>query len=155
MEAMPYILRGVILPLAIGGIVAYLYPGLRAYLKNPSSFRRSRVDRLLDDYRMTRQYTRDTYFVIMRLIFHMASLLGQVALLILVTTIHLNTLFGDFLGFILYGFLATSCLVQVNSIQTIINNATAFNTYREKTIADLKRLGANPKVLEKEETAGG
>jgi hypothetical protein len=91
----------------------------------------------------------------MRLIFHMASLLGQVALLILVTTIHLNTLFGDFLGFILYGFLATSCLVQVNSIQTIINNATAFNTYREKTIADLKRLGANPKVLEKEETAGG
>jgi hypothetical protein len=152
MEAMPYILKGVILPLAVGGVVAYLYPGLRAYFKKPLSYRRIRVDMLLDDYRTTRRYTSDTSFLITHLVFHLASLLGQLAVLILATGIHLNSLFGDFLGFILYGFIATSCLVQVNRIHNIIHNSTAFNTYREKVIADLKRLGGNPEDLDKEET---
>ena len=150
MEAIPYILRGVILPLAVGGMLAYLYPELRVYIKSrPSSFRRRRVDKLLEDYRTTRQYSSDTFFLITHIVNHMASLLGQLATLILVTSIHLNSLFGDFLGFILYGFIATSCLVQVNIIHNIINNSTAFSTYREKAIANLKRLGVNPEDLDK------
>jgi hypothetical protein len=75
--------------------------------------------------------------------------LGQLATLILVTALHLNSLFGDFLGFILYGFIATSCLVQVNIIHNIINSSTTFSAYREKTIADLKRLGFNLEDLDK------
>ena len=154
MEAMPYILRGVILPLAVGGVVAYLYPGLRAYFQKPLSYRRIRVEMLLDEFRTTRRYTSDTFFLITHLVFHLASLLGQLTVLILATAIHLNSLFGDFLGFVLYGFIAMSCLVQVNRIHNIIHNSTAFNTYREQVITDLKRLGGNTEDLdgiEKEE----
>ena len=150
---MPYILRGVILPLVIGGMVAHFYPGLRAYFKNPLSFRRGKVDKLLDEYRTVRQYSREPSFLIMQLVFHLASLLGQLAVLILVTAINLNSLLGDFLGLLLYGYIAASCLVQVNIIHTMINSSTAFNTYREKTRADLRRLGGNPEDLDKEEAA--
>jgi hypothetical protein len=150
MEAMPYILSGVILPLVVGGMLAYLYPDLRAYIKSPSvSFRQRRVDKLLDEYRMARQYSSDTLFLVTHIVYHLASLLGQLATLILVTALHLNSLFGDFLGFILYGFIATSCLVQVNIIHNIINSSTTFSAYREKTIADLKRLGFNLEDLDK------
>ena len=152
MPAVPYILRGVILPLVIGGILAYVYPSLRAYFKNPTSFRQGKVDKLLDEYRTVRQSASDRSLLIMHLVFHLASLLGQLAVLILVSAINLNSLLGDFLGLILYGYLATSCLVQVNKIQSLISNSTAFNTYREKTIAELNRLGGNPEELGKEET---
>lgn len=153
MEAIPYILRGVILPLAIGGVVAYLNPVLRSYFKKPSSsIHRIRADMLLDDYRMAKRYTSDTSLLITQLVFHLASLLGQLAVLILATAVHLESLFGNFLGLIVYGYIATSCLIQVNIIHNIIHNSTAFNTYREKVIADLKRLGGNPEDLDKEET---
>jgi hypothetical protein len=150
MQAVPYILRGVILPLVIGGILAYVYPGLRAYFKSRSSFRRAKVDKLLDEYRMVRQSAGDSSLLMTQLVFHLASLLGQLAVLILVSAINLSSLLGDFLGLTLYGYLATSCLVQVNKIQSLISNSTAFNTYREKTIAALNGLGANPEDLDKE-----
>ena len=149
MDTIPYMLRGVIFPLAIGGILAYLYPGLQAYFKNPSSFRQARVDKLLDEFRMIRQCASDRSFLIAQLVFHLASLLGQLAVLILITAIHVESLFGNFLGLIMYGYIATSCLVQVNVIQSIISNSTAFDNYREKTIADLKRLGGNLEDLDK------
>ena len=152
MEAMPYILRGVILPLVIGGMLAYMYPSVQVYFKRASSIRCGRVNKLLDEYRIVRQSAEDPSFLITRLVFHLASLLGQLALLILVTAINLTSLLGNFLGLILYGYLATSCLVQVNKIHSLISNSTAFNTYREKTIAELKRLGGNPEELDKEET---
>jgi hypothetical protein len=151
MEAMPYILSGVILPLTIGGVLAYLYPDLRAYVIGPpASLRRRRAENLLEEYRTTRQNSGDTFSLVLHVISHMARLLGQLATLILITALHLNYLFGDFLGFILYGFITTSCLVQVNVIHNIINNSNAFNIYREKTLAELKRLGVNPEDLDKE-----
>jgi hypothetical protein len=151
MQAVPYILRGVILPLVIGGILAYLYPSLRAYFKNPSSFRRSKIDRILEEYRTVQRSAGDRSFLIMHLVFHLASLLGQLAVLILVSAINLSSLLGDFLGLILYGYLATSCLVQVNKIQSLISNSAAFNIYREKTTGELIRLGGSSEGLDKEE----
>ena len=152
MEAMPYILRGVILPLVVGGMLAYMYPSVQVYLKSASSIRGGRVNKLLDEYRIIRQAAGDTSFLITRLVFHLASLLGQLALLILVTAINLTSLLGNFLGLILYGYIAVSCLVQVNMIQSIVNNAAAFDTYRNQTIANLKRLGGFPEDLDKQET---
>ena len=152
MEAMPYILRGVILPLVMGGMLAYMYPSVQVYFKRASSIRGGRVNKLLDEYRIVRQSAEDPSFLITRLVFHLASLLGQLALLILVTAINLTSLLGNFLGLILYGYIAASCLVQVNMIQSIVNNAAAFDTYRDKTIANLKRLGGFPDDLDKQET---
>ena len=148
MEAMPYILRGVIFPLSIGGILAYLYPSLQAYFKNPLSFRQARVDKLLDEFRKMRQCASDRSFLIAQLVYHLASLLGQLTVLILITAIHVESLFGNFLGLIVYGYITTSCLIQVNTIHGIINNSNAFDAYREKTIAELKRLGGNPENLD-------
>jgi len=155
MEAVPYLLRGVILPLLLGGILAYLYPNLQAYFKNPSSFRQARLDQIRDEYRMIRQCARDRSFLITCLVFRLASLLGQLAVLILASTLHIESLFGNFVGLILYGSIATSCLIQVNAIHNMINNSTAFNTYRQKTIAVLKRLGSNPDDLDKEDELRG
>ena len=151
MEAMPYILRGVIFPLMIGGFVAYLYPGLQAYFKNPSSLHQARMNKLRDDYRMIRQCASDKSFLITRLVFQFASLIGQLSVLILASTLHLESLFGNFLGLILYGYIATSCLVQVNIIHNMINNVTTLSTYRGKIINELERLGGNSEDLDKEE----
>ena len=151
MQAVPYMLRGVILPLVIGGILAYVSPNLRTYFQNPVSFRRGKIDRILVEYRTVQQSANDRSQLITHLVFHLASLLGQLAVLILVTAINLTSLLGSFFGLILYGYLATSCLVQVNQIQSLISNSAAFDTYREKTIAELNRLGGNPEELDRKE----